>query len=497
MSTRIFSVRIGYPDDSVLPIELEWYILNCLSFIDLLPLMSVCHRWYDIVYDITKKSKINEITTKYLAHTVYHNEQLIDYLYDTMSSKMKSKVCAFFAYLGNLSKVKYCLENGAEWTERAVCYAFYGKQKQLIEKYSALEIDLENLQSIYDITTATFQIRQKKNYLMYQKYYHLLEEADIPYLQKHQKLIEKYGSIVTVASMNHDLNILKKLYQNGHQFDHHDYDQAIIHGNIDILEWLNQCNQIVDLALIHTAIKYEKLDIFDFLYHHYDFETHSSIIKQYVLKYGKLSFLVRLIQYKIIPNSRDALVALTYGNLHMFHFLHQTSYINATLYTLSELETHILLGCRKKLKMENIKIIMWLLKMMPSIASCIGGIAASNNDIVLLEWLINNQYQVDLTRCCYNAVLFNQTCILSYIQKINSEVITNHLSKYIRMAVHQDCFDVVKWLIQYKPFDSQMMQISHITKTIHLHLLNHSTLSIEITKTNKKSYTYLNQMLKN
>lgn len=478
---------------SSLPIEIEWHILQYLTLSDLLPLSIICSQWCQIIYDIIKKSKLDEITSKYLANIVYHNPQLVDHLYHSMNHSLKNKVCASYAYLGDKMRIKYCLENGAEWTERAVCYAFHGGQKELIETYGTLEIDMDHLQSIYDMNLVTNQIHQQKNQLMYQKYCALLEES---HLQKKQTLIEKYGSFVILGDDH--LDLYKKLRNLGHQFIQNDCIQAIINDNLITLEWLIQCDQMVDLTLIYTAIKYHRLKIFDFLYHHYNFETHASTIKQYVLKYGNLSFLEKMIQYKIIPSSRDALVSLSYGHVHMFRFLHQKSYINITLYALNELESHLLLGCKKSLTMKNMDIIKWLLNLKPQLSVCIGEIAASNNDFTLLKWLIHNQYHLDLAKCCSGAVLFNQMHILSYVQKLNHEIITNQWAKYLRMAVQRDCLQVVKWLIEHRPthFNIQIMQISLIAKKIHLYLPNQQSISIKITKTNKRSYSYLNEMLK-
>lgn len=332
--------------------------------------------------------------------------------------------------------------------KKAVCYAIYGGQKELIKTYGTLEIDMDHLQSIYDMNLTTTQIRQQRNHLMYQKYCTLLGESHMSYLQKKQSLIEKHGSFIVLGDDH--LDLYKKLQKLGHQFVQNDCILAIINNNLITLEWLIQCGQKVDLTLIHTAIQYHRLEIFDFLFHHYNFETHASTIKQYVLKYGNLSFLERLIQYKIIPNSRDALVALSYGHIHLFQFLHQKSYINMTLYTVSDLGSPILLGCRKSLKMKNINTIKWLLNIVPKLSVCIGEIAASNDDLSLLKWLHEHHYQLNLEKCFSNAIHFNRINILLYIYELDHNIINSQWSKYLRIAVQQDCLQVVKWLSEYQ-----------------------------------------------
>lgn len=81
----------------------------CLVYplVDLLPMSIVCSQWRQIIFDIIKKIKMNEITSKYLANIVYHNPQLVDYIFHSMTNRVRNKVCASYAYLGDKIRMEH------------------------------------------------------------------------------------------------------------------------------------------------------------------------------------------------------------------------------------------------------------------------------------------------------------------------------------------------------------------------------------------------------
>lgn len=463
---------------ALLPIEIHHGILFHLSLKELVQNMTVCKYWYDLIHDIIKQSKTNQLTSKTLALIIKYDPTLIDYLFDSLTNKLKRQVCLLYSYLGQMELVtKYLVD--IPWDHKFISYTISGHINRMISANQKISINiheiiaeiplvqkygiLNHVLDKYKLWLLKIQNFDGQRYLHAQVVYHQLpldiqnkidsdtrayDLTDQNSLSTATLLI-KYGNIIA----------LQMMAEHGYPFDFQTYESAIYYDQLEVLKWLTTMMPIYQDVFV-TAAKFGRMKILQWL--HNDYHEHPDIYVDSIdvnsilcaaAKNNHLEIIKWYYQKSCHNEYNDIVIIFTaaaYKHQEIVHWiLEHIFYTSDTFLRLTEVHRSELDPIFPRFICEsNQTMIEWFLNYCPSLSYIFGDYAAMNGEISILDF-IHNKYHFSYTNCLNIASKYNKLNVLKYIATIKPSMIKKKWHSCMALSMEYDNLKIVKWLLQY------------------------------------------------
>lgn len=462
-----------------IPIEIQYQILFNLSLKDLVNNMIISKDWYDLVYDIIKRNKTIQLTTKIMASIIKINPIFINGLVEALSYKQKRKICLFYSYLGQMDLVsKYLID--IPWDHKLISYTISGHINRLMKSKREISTDIHEIISEipliqkygiadhkldkYTLWLQKIQNSVDQKYLQAQASYRKLPlkiQNDIDsiigeYDQSNTKIL----STETILIKHGNIDALQMMVNHGYLFKFQAYESAIVYNQLQVIQWLASI-MIIYKDVFMVAAKFGRIEILKWLHNeclygsNYAFEgIYLDDIMEAAAKHGQLQ-VIKLLYLPHNSSSRDVIFifsAATGGHQEIIDWiLEKWSYTPDQLSILVDVHCEDLKIIFSDLVQEsNMPIIKWFLNYCPALSYYFGDYAAKNGQLSILDFIIKNEYQINFTYCLHHVSVNNNLEILKYIATIRPSVIKENWNKCMALAMECNNLKIVKWLLQYQ-----------------------------------------------
>lgn len=380
----------------LLPPEILEQICYLLTLKELIAFSIISKQWQEITASAIIRYKMKEITKSILVNMVKYHYQMNGLFIKRLPDNLKNYLCVLYAYLGNTSQINLCIENGAQWTDKAVSYAYCKEHLHLSDIYGYAGLEPAEIISLYLPT------------------------------DKHTELIQ---SQILSAIQEQNINILKainKEYLN-YELWHKIKDSIIECENLDIIKWfLENVSSHIHRLIILSAIKKNRMDIIK-LSNFMDDLTPIDI--KYVLK------------------------AFKYGHIHFLE-KNRRRYSAFTLST--ELKSLPIRKWKNYTRHYNLEIMRQLLKKFPRSSIFIANSLAMNGYLESLQYIINYSdsdscffrgYSTNPNDIFIYAVSYGQLHVAEYI--LNDNLLMKNWEKAMYYSLINAKKKAVEWLFDH------------------------------------------------
>lgn len=431
---------------NIVPNEILIMIMHNLPVYYLLRCGQVSTLWNAIVNDIISKQKISISSTTILIELIkLQDHDIIRKIFIELPNNLKDDICAYYAYYGNQQMIIFCLENGANWTDKAISYLIHGNQVKTLEwatKYLFVNKEIWNIAAFSGKLDILKLIPQ--NHYPSEMMEYAIRGGDFGVVKWiHKRRLYYHDNVCLVAALEKRFDILKWLLENGSHLDENSRFYALKYGGEHILEWLGDKNP--DKISLTLAAKYGYLDI----------------IKKAQIS-GKL-----IEDYQLYP-------AAEYNHRHILEWAKQNGYtscrrwINPCFY--ASIGNHF--GLLKWLtenqyslcsqvgiyaaKNNNFEMLKWFIDQGGEIKPEVCENAAYNNNFEMVKWIVQNGYPW-MVKTCIGAVANNNIEMMKWLHHhiemdmeshIDTKTHTSWKKKLVSYAAYKGHLDMTKWLIK-------------------------------------------------
>lgn len=441
----------------LLPNEIQELVLSYLSLDDLGRNLSTCKTWHSLITYILLNRKINCYVPRILASMVKTKSKIIILLYPKLTAKMKNYICAFYAYYGDMDGINYCLNHGAQWNYKSICYACYGNRDHIIEHFGIASIDKTAFESYRN------QINCSNQFFSFRSYNH--ENLFKMYISGNM-----YGDIVTQFLINN----INTFLQTGNIIA-----TAIRQNRMDIIEIMTLTNyplicgyecqtrkNYTYQSMCIDLLKNNNLDMIKWFLDYEEIYSFRYTLMLEATKYGNLIILKLLMIKQVKPDIAIVLSAIKYGHMNIIEWI-----IDHNFFPLVEIIHLNYLDqdewIRKKLvSKHNGSLIKWLLNKYPNLSMTIAESTAIKGDIECFQYLIQNKYLISYQKIFYYAAKYGNSHFLDLIHQMDQSIILSEWSKSMRTAILNGKISSVQWLINHWTPDIRLDQIIY---NLHLH----------------------------
>lgn len=437
---------------NIIPVEIKYHILSFLEWKHLFQYQSVCQEWLQIINSLMISPKISEMKLNVLIH-IFERKDFLTRVFPKLSPKMKNYVCAFCAHQSQNEEMKYCLEHGAIWNDLCRSYqeCFYLK----ITKPSVYDMVMSGT---YDPKIVRFV----------QKY-----SSESKHESNLVNMIIKYDRIDLIGIMNkNDISIGNVI-------------ATIKYKPYQILKWwFTETGRILDTftnydfqELIYVTVQQNDYHLLQTIcnylcYHGYFFRENPlkeaaranqlHFVKWVIARFYQFNedsvrqfqcegyfFLSKWINHRQFSLDdyllEVMLIALSEGNMEIVEWLYHTyqSELDCTK-KYSPIEIF-----RRLVRKDNLVAIQWLLEWESSYSEIVSLHAAKNRELEVIQWLVENEYNINITKCLAESIQNNHLEMLIYLSKKYEKMTIEIWDQLIRSAILKDRLKMVKFLMQF------------------------------------------------
>lgn len=345
----------------IIPVEITKAILSWLPDYHLILNQRVSILWNLIGKEIVKERAIKSKKSWVLADLVKRNDQVIVKLFNNLPAKLKNKVCAFYAYLGNKEMINYCLGNGAEWTDKAVGYLIHGGRIELM-KWAKKNLFLNP--EIWKIAAYSGRLDVLNT----------IPEGICP------------RSVVINAVLGNHLDVVAWAVERNFYYYYNVCEVAAKNKYFDILEWFVKRDVYLSNVARFYAVHYGGYQVLEQIG---DTEQ-DHISLQLAASYGNLEILQKAAANGKRILSRDISMAATNGHFEIVNWGYKNGFLIDNKWC--EPSYHAALGNR-------LDILIWLKENHFKITNDVCTYAAQNNNLEMMKWAIDNGCQISIEAC--------------------------------------------------------------------------------------------------
>lgn len=505
----------------LLPLEIRHEILSSIPIKTIVPYRNVCRSWTNLIDDIIKRKKINEITFGMLANMINTNcDNYLFFLYESLTNKLQNKICRVYAYKNDVEKVEYCINNGALWTRKSLCYALIGFNRfnyvndpliisPLINKYGLLDLEQEQIKSIIKCNT-----KHDNNYIVTHRNFDMVFSRYVSDYAHHADWLLRHrnnfinclpfnnilSTLIKIAIRNDDFEILNKVSSGGHIFECCDFMEAIKSNKPEILKLLISMNgetTVIYADLLYESAKLDRDEIFKLLYHEASKQiqpiVNHTIIFTHLLNNGNIELLKWFHTITQFSENFSLLhIAIAKKNSEIVKWIRNDLKYDLGLFLMMHsLGPNKLTYLCEAVVFDHIDNLEFVLNKYPELSIFYSIYAVHNGDVKLLKWFIQNGYQINYFGCYYHA---KNTDVMDYLSSINPIDFTHiEIEHLLYHVILSGKLKKLIWLITHTNIKKIAKFNVPITITYKKYLIDGKTISIP--KSNQETIEYYNHFM--
>lgn len=444
-----------------LPVELLEHILSFVPLEYYKDVTLVSHQWYAIAKDNLIRTRLNNLNPFVIASMVKKNSPILIEIKDKLPPRFKKYLCAFYAYLGYDSDVRYYMNR----------YHFSENERYTIAAYAIFGGNHEQFQNLLDHELTRMQ--PTINFIKYDKQQSelIISKYDTcittnyygdnitQFLINHRDDFIKTETIASTAVVNNRLDILVELNDKHYNFLENIsrswmngvinlYLYAVQCRNMAIIEWLAQNikKPLFPFHILEKAIEMNDLNMVQFLISKLNLKDFSDELINTAVKTGNLEMVKYCNQtLEISIRTETFLVAVSYNQKHIATWISELPYFDDFKPHQLKHYEFLLIPCESD-------IVFWLLDLIPVLSEDISIIAAIHGKVSVINHIIDQSYSILYDQVLEKAAINGQLAVLQLIHEYNPILILDNWNNLTRIAVLEGWTGLVRWLISiWKP----------------------------------------------